>query len=74
MLKTVKNGCGIRVDPPSHLFSQNSHIFPFFLGGSVPNSILLRLLLLLNMAPPVKTLRASVTLILLAARLSGACV
>ena len=35
MLKTVKNGCGIRVDPPP-LFFQNSHIFPFFLGGSFP--------------------------------------
>ena len=34
MLKTVKNGSGIRVDPP--LFFQNSHIFPFFWGGSVP--------------------------------------
>ena len=34
MLKTVKNGCGIRVDPP--LFFQNSHIFPFFSSGNVP--------------------------------------
>ena len=31
MLKTVKNGSGIRVDPP--LFLQNSHIFPFFFGN-----------------------------------------
>ena len=29
MLKTVKNGSGIRVAPPP-LFFQNSHIFPFF--------------------------------------------
>ena len=34
MLKTVKNGGGIGVDPP--LFFQNSHIFPFFFGGSFP--------------------------------------
>ena len=38
MLKTVKNGCGIRVDPPP-LFFQNSHIFPFFLGGGVPKQL-----------------------------------
>ena len=40
MLKTVKNGSGIRVEhpPPSPVFFlQNSHIFPFFWGGSVPN-------------------------------------
>ena len=35
MLKTVKTGIGIRVDPPP-LFFQNSHIFPFFFGGSFP--------------------------------------
>ena len=35
MLKTVKNGCGIRVDPPP-LFFQNSPIFPFFFWGSFP--------------------------------------
>ena len=35
MLKTVKNGSGIRVDPPP-LFFQNSHIFPFFFVGNVP--------------------------------------
>merc|ERR1719150_2848277 len=35
MLKTVKNGSGIRVDPPP-LFFQNSHIFQFFLGGRRP--------------------------------------
>ena len=35
LLKTVKNGSGIRVDPP--LFFQNSHIFPFFFFfGNVP--------------------------------------
>ena len=32
MLKTVKNGSGIWVDPP--LFFQNSHIFLFFLLGT----------------------------------------
>ena len=31
MLKTVKNGSEIRVDPPLFFF-QNSHIFPFFFG------------------------------------------
>ena len=36
MLKTVKHGSGIRVDPPPPLFFQNSHIFPFFFFGSVP--------------------------------------
>ena len=38
MLKTVKNGCGIRVDPPP-LFFQNSHIFPFFILGSFPYAL-----------------------------------
>ena len=33
-LKTVKNGSGIRVDPPTPLFFQNSHIFLFFLLGT----------------------------------------
>ena len=32
MLKTVKNGSGIRVDPLPCFFLQNSHIFPFFFG------------------------------------------
>ena len=32
MLKTVKNGSGIRVDPPLLCFFQNSHIFSFFLA------------------------------------------
>ena len=37
MLKTVKkNGSGIRVDPP--MFFQNSHIFPFFSSGNVPEA------------------------------------
>ena len=35
MLKTVKNGSGIRVDPPP-LFFQNSHIFPFFFWTTSP--------------------------------------
>ena len=35
MLKAVKNGSVIPVDPPP-LFFQNSHIFPFF-SGNIPN-------------------------------------
>ena len=35
MLKTIKNGSGIRVDPPPVF--QISHIFPFFFGN-VPQS------------------------------------
>ena len=31
MLKTVKNGSGIRVETPHVFFLQNSYIFPFFL-------------------------------------------
>ena len=37
MLKTVKNGSGILVDPPP-VFFQNSHIFRFFLAD-VPNLV-----------------------------------
>ena len=32
MLKTVKNGSGIRVDPPPPVFSKFPH-FPVFFGG-----------------------------------------
>ena len=36
MLKTVKNGCGIRVDPPPPLFLKIPPFSRFFLGGSFP--------------------------------------
>ena len=45
MLKTVKNGSGIRVDPPP-LFFQNSHIFRFLGGGASLNLMKIFLMLL----------------------------